>query len=483
MKKRYKIRYLQSIYLQILVIIICSVSILVLKNTVSFSILKKLYYLDWIGIVSIIFTILIYVKRTNQLISPYSLFYIFFILFQFGQSILYAFNIDYEYSIFSYYSNFWDNNLDIVFNGTVYTILCILFFNLGGLLSLKNRYKSKYAIQSQSIMWTGWIMFGVSFVPTIFSLMNEIRYSMLYGYKTSLDLITSNNLVIFFVPSCILLVLYYIKSLRNKMILIFLKTILLLYSIGLFIVGGRTEGVAIVVILILIQITLQNKKLNIIKYMKIGIIGLLLLIIITSVSDFRDESDKSLGQFVQIISEHATNDNPLFLVIGEMGWSANPLYMTMNIMENDFGYKYGESYSAALMTAIPTKLDPTGTIEQFYEKASLGRWLTTYTRLSFGVDYSMIAESFYNFGYYGSIIIVIFGYIFGRIFAFLNEDKDNFSIYQWYIKFALLYAIVTLPRRSFSYFVDQYIYIVIVYFIIMVCINKFIVKVGRRKIL
>ena len=111
----------------------------------------------------------------------------------------------------------------------------------------------------------------------------------------------------------------------------------------------------------------------------------------------------------------------------------------------------GKSYLHALVCLIPSSLDLTGLVE-FCKQSSPEQWIALQLHKSFGitfdygVGYSVIAESFYNFGNFGWLSVLIQGYIIQRILSIKFDGNDKFGMY---IKLIMLWALTTYPRRSF----------------------------------
>ena len=114
-------------------------------------------------------------------------------------------------------------------------------------------------------------------------------------------------------------------------------------------------------------------------------------------------------------------------------------------------YQVGKSYIYAIICLIPTSLDPTGMIN-VVKQMGPEQWLAaqlhgTYgVTFDYGVGYSVIAESFYNFGNFGFLIVLLQGYIIQKVLSIKFEGNNNFGMY---IKVIMLWALTTYPRRSF----------------------------------
>lgn len=123
----------------------------------------------------------------------------------------------------------------------------------------------------------------------------------------------------------------------------------------------------------------------------------------------------------------------------------------MEYIPSRTSYRFGMSYIVALILLIPKSFG----LGSVYPKLQsyLGEtWLwnanKSYGRdfLSFGVGFSMIAESYYNFSWGGIVVMIPLA---GIITHFLKEKKIE-NAWSLYIRLALMLSFFTEPRRQFQ---------------------------------
>lgn len=146
--------------------------------------------------------------------------------------------------------------------------------------------------------------------------------------------------------------------------------------------------------------------------------------------------------------------------------------MTMNVIPADVNYKFGESYLAAIVSMIPANLDPSRTIALMNRKATLDVWLKDHYGMSYGPGYSILAESYYNFGYAGVFVVFLWGVILGKLLFVGDLSEFSLNRMQLYTKLVLQYALFTFPRRPTIYFVNNLTYLVIVVFVVVYLLNS-----------
>jgi oligosaccharide repeat unit polymerase len=461
------------ICLNLFLISVVAVLFLIISNS-YYDYEKHLYLYSVVGIFAASISLYLYYLLARKWTNPYIMFYLSFIVFHFGQNILLALSIE----NFNYIFVKGFTTQDINLKGTIFTVWSILFFNLGALLSVqtgKNKghrengnvkiSKIVTGIRSSAALKTfGSIVFIVTVIPAFYVVIRSAIISINYGY-TGLYLLPRPMFIIsfldyLFIPGTIML----LASHKNKGLTVkSLKLIILVYATMSLIGGGRGQGLAIFVVLIIYNY-IQNNRLNIGSKIKVGVLILLIIVLIPILANFRGIEDKSLANFVNTVI-YTTESNVLIDTVGEMGHSMAPLLMTMKVIPSNVGFKYGESYFAAIMSAMPANFDPSGLIAYFNSKATLDNWLENYYNMSYGPGFSMIAEAYYNFGYFGLIIMVLWGVIISKLLTIKDYESIKYNSFNLYSKLVLLYSLFTFPRRPTIYFVNQIVYLIVVVFL------------------
>ncbi len=245
-----------------------------------------------------------------------------------------------------------------------------------------------------------------------------------------------------FYPFCMLLMAYT----KKKWIKIPLSVILLLWSVITALCGDRTTGIAGIMVLVLffyMSASEKNKKRSLIFLLVIGIVCIALVGVARS---FR-----STGSLF-------SNDGEESFIVGfisELGFSAFPLFMMMDIVPGIHPFQSGLQYiSSAITGFIPSILDVTGFIERLTDNADIyNDWYAMYfDHYKFGLGFSLNAESYINFGFGGPLALSLILYVVLSYLAVGKINKGEPDRFKIYCSLALLFAWFTLPRRS-SYYV------------------------------
>lgn len=441
-----------------------------------------LFILSWIGNITFLYSVYLYYINTKTLISPYLFFYTSFYIFHFGQFLLYSLGFKYDFVHLGYYKIYWNNDNDILINGIKLIIFSLSMFNLGALLSFRNRKEKKKWINPNDkimeIKLIGWILFGVTAIPYYINKVNQVMISIQHGYQglynASIETISKPSILnILFIPSCLLLLVSY----ESKKINYSFQGILVFTGLLGLLGGGRTESMGIFVMLFLYNV-IKSGGINFKKgLISTGVVYVLLLIL-SSFSDFRLIENKSLIKFVQIVSQNIFSENLLTKIIGEMGWSMGTVFMTIYIVPKEIPFALGATYLASLSRLFPTSLDPTGVLNKLHTvSASPSNLVTNFFNTNFGMDSTLVAESYYNWGYFGIIPILLIGIIMGMILGYKSEDNIADKRFSFYTKLIGSYVLFTLPRRHFGYLVNQFSYTILLVYILIVVLFVFNSKV------
>lgn len=400
------------------------------------------------GTIIILFIILLNYWYFKNLFTAYSIIFFTFCLFQFGVPILYAINDTYK--------NFYIDNqsMNIIISSAKYSIICIQIFNIGSSFATNNnkfkndikKIKINLFENNTVVLSVAKILFigmGIITIPFAIKLMN---LSSIYGYSyVKVDAMGIYNPLInlaraIFIPAGLLWLVYN----KNKKVERIIISILLFYTFISMASGGRTEGLALLLVIFYYIInSRENKKLMNNKIFK-SIIILCAVVIILFLLTYIAQSRMGNNEKFSIL-------NMIQNTFEEMGFNFTSICFTQQYIPNYSNYQKGLSYIYSIISLIPKSIDPTGIISSINNQLPelwLGRVLQeTYGSLyNFGVGYSVIAESYYNFGNYGWIIILIIGFYIQK---FLGSNYKTISPFRKYIQLSMLWALMTFSRRSF----------------------------------
>ena len=399
-----------------------------------------------------------------------------FILFQFGLPFLTAIDSKFE----SWYINQF--SLSNLILSVKITVICIQFFALGLIITAKKNNEKGKITQKNTILMDNnskniYIISKYLYLICAIVAIPLALYVVYLALKNGYSYIKDDNMNIYnaltrfvqqmIIPANLLLIIY---SNTNKTKKLWIR-LLIAYSVLLLFTGARTTSLGVFLVLILLKKDTVDLKSNRSIFNKILPIfwGVLLLFIGVFIAKYR--YDGSITKFsIKGIFES---------VIEEMGFNFTSLPFTRLFVPKTVNYKYGMSYIYSIICLIPRSLDPVGFIDKLHNMLP-ETWLANSLNdkfgnlYKFGVGYSVIAEAYYNFGKFAFISIFIQGLIIG---LFINrfDDKNKFAIY---IKYIMLFSLMTYPRRTFITLLKSIEYCVVLVIILIWCFSK---KKGKFK--
>ena len=410
-------------------------------------------------VLCIMLMILAYCEK-KRILSEYTIILAFIILFHFGQSIIYIFEPTRYLPVFSEFSE------ECVIKALKYSMICLQVFDVVfsfyyPAVENKVKYTGK---SSQSYLDAGDFISKILLViltpivmlslvlKTVFSLkygyMNLYSYNGV-GYTESAVMPYIQNL---FIIVCVLRITSSsFDKKKSKMPLL----LMLSYSILMFLVGSRSGMLSVLLPVLLIYSTKikQNAKE---EKGKIVLLAILLVVGSVFMSYFRLITEKNSVGFTESV-DYVIDNNPLSTMMIEMGGTLKPVIYCTEIFSGSESFKLGMSYLASVFLLIPNMGNFFGAIHPAAKLANLSQWLMDYKHLSHGPGFSIIAESYYNFGGFGWIIFIIWAIIFCKILG--SPDKQNEE--RNFISYAAMTLFFSLIRGSTCDFLRMFVYEVI----------------------
>lgn len=399
-----------------------------------------------IGTVLTIAAFLIYIFYERTIVSSFIIIFLAFILFQYGMPVLYALDPFYSSSYLT--RNF---NEELMKQAVLYSVICFQFFAMGGIagdkakreVSLNKRYLKEGNIRFVSISLS--VLTGAAAIP--YAILNMIA-ALRYGYASSAanNMITAvgggvtNAATAVFVPAMLLVMIYSKTKQAGKICAAVLAVFSIIYSIG----GFRSTGLTLMLVVVFYRFIDQGDHTSISSAEKrkkaVYLVLILALAAILSICIAYFRGGQKFDSFSPFAAIRATID--------EMGFSFTSICFTMKYIPQETPYQMGQSYISAIIALIPQHMDPTGLIAEILRNTP-ERWMAVHTRqlgYNFGLGYSVIAESFYNFGYLGIIAVFIQSYIIKRIVSLRIVNNTKFA---QYMNLVMIYSLLTYPRRQF----------------------------------
>lgn len=408
-------------------------------------------YSSWIGILSIVCLIWagITLKRVNKTwFSLVFMFEISYCVLTLGQSILTGLGV--EYNTVNQYmrENAADVNRAYVFN-----ILCFIALHVGILFRLsKNRKPPEKEKEKADYLPTmrllGWIVFAVSLVPFLYEFYQLITAYSSMGYAAAYDSMSGSTswskvfslVADFFPPSIFMLLISYQEKQVPKYIL---AAIILLVSFANLAIGNRSEPICYIVALLWVFVKYANTKTAKRGTTIIAVITLLLIVlVIPIIGQTRNTGELNVQTVVEGVTGEGSVLNGITATVEGMGYSVFPTIKTMQLIPASYPFHYGQSYFYAVLGIFPNVLGGTHVSVQY---AALAQWLMKALHMKYGPGFSMPAEAYYNFGWYGALIMPFFGYILATILDERNVLGRPLRMFVLVAGFVVLFSI---PRRD-----------------------------------
>lgn len=408
-------------------------------------------------------------KKAGTFFSSYAVFLIVFYLFQNGQVLLYALNIPFDTFYVDKYSS------RILLDSVIFSTLCLISAFGASIFSLnkspndiiqKNgnqlNPKNVLAVSKKGFFFLGIVALPLMFVK--FYICATTGYFMMIKFAETVPSILKMIEKLFLAFSVLSLVYSDRKSRWYKIITI----IILIWSLLAVFSGDRTVGLAGIAMLLLYRSNTNGVKLSFIKRVKkytfFIFVGLGILYLINIAFSFRMQEQ---------VETHSVYDTVID-AISQLGFSFFPLVLMMDVCPSVHSFQYGKTFIGGLVYGlIPSNIDFFGITETFEEWSSgPTSWIDQDFNYNFGIDFSLIAECWVNFGWYGWIAMFFLCVVIAKLLRnvdFMNKDNK----FSQYTSLILMYSWFTLPRRK-SYFIfnNWFWYILVVAILLLIFCRK-----------
>ncbi len=401
-----------------------------------------------------------YAVINEKIFTAFSLFFMAFCVFQFGQFYLYGLGVQYDY-VFQhpFYSKFATEKSMLIV--AQFTLLSIQVLMLAGVMV---GVKEKQFILTEKmnvyhLKRVGKLLFWISAPAMLIITSVQVLVTVRYGYEALRIGSTAaflaklgilDRISIFYIPSLILL---WIVNMNKRKTQIIYEILMIIHTLAYLIIGQRTFSIGLAGTLILMKFN-NAKKIKFSKILAIIIFGVGLMGISNYLADARLAGGVGVGS--KSILDVFVN------FIGSLGWSCFPMMVVVGASPQSIPYTYGISYLGSIVGFLPSFIDPSGLLRMI-TNASVEGWLTAYVKANFGIGYSLTAEAYHNFAWFGVIAIFIIGLVAASI---LNCTKEKLSPFRYYVQMSMTYAMFTLPRRGIYDMFNYLFYFVFVFWLL-----------------
>lgn len=396
-------------------------------------------------------------KITNTKFDAYLLFSIALYLFNVGHLFLIPFNGVTEK--FSFVDS-WDITKATLFRVEYIVLSFLLAFHIGAIFAVKKKdvqfCQSLTRIgQLESIKKVGWLGVFVSMPFYISVTIKKLLIVAIYGY---LGLYTNDNsnleinsfsriLSDLFEPSVLCLVFYYENIKKHRLVTYSLS--FLITCLPAFFFGARTGAVIMLGLMFLIYYISNKGEIPFKRIIIYAVSAYMILVLLVLVRNTRLYSNDSNNNF-EISSElqkTIQEEKIIPSVISEMGWSMYATIKTIEMLNNpNENLRYGSSFLWSFTTLIPNFFWETHPAQ---EHANMSNWITKKLNFNYGIGFSIIAESYVNFGRAGFIFMFFFGILICTTLRPVNPLLYDNNYIRTMVSIIFLWFIILIVRNNF----------------------------------
>lgn len=299
----------------------------------------------------------------------------------------------------------------------------------------------------------GVIFFAIAIVPTLITLATNIYLTFTVGYgERMLNTIYRRSGITniasilsgFMIPA--LLALFIGRNRNQKWPVIAVAAYMVLYTLS----GSRINTM----ILLLGVLYIQNKffeKLNFKKIIKYGILFVLVVSIFSVISVARVNIGSG-GEVKTVLNESVDSvieNNAFISAISEAGYTFEATATVVDNCPSNVNYNYGISYLSGLIYILPN-----GLTNNYYNlvKSTDEVFKGYINAYGSGIGSSYIAEAYWNFGYLSLIVMLIFGFLIGKLSVSLNNaiyTRNYIKIFMCIYIFVCIAFYVRSDTRTF----------------------------------
>lgn len=439
----------------VLYLFICFIQIILLYCTAN-----KYTTMAYISIFQLVLNLLylIYMYKNNSIYV--CIFIIISWVFHCGQILIKGFNVNVDI-IFDFEKYVTQ---DAAFKSFCFYYISQIVLMFGIIISnIIYKKKKKKVLENVKYKQISLILLLIGIGPRLYIDFSQLINGLSQGYSGVYSLIIPQPIqtFAFFFDASMIFYLFTIEDKKKKYIFIFV----IIYKSLMMMTGARQEKLVFLLMWVIIYYFFI-RKINIFSAIKLIIIGYIGISFIYSIGNLR--AANSIDLFDVIKNTFIPNSKIIGELLGEFGSAFDTLAVTIYKTPQIVEYGFGKSYIAGILSIIPklVSIFPTLSNKVIYIRLYKG---TTF----FGGSY--LGEIYYNFGSYGYFLLIILGYILGKIQAnFISDKQKGYDIDKILSVIIGIYLILFI-RGYFTDFVQKIVWL----YIVIAIICKFSFKKER----
>ncbi len=470
-----------------IVVFICGMAQFSSSNGYSSGILNQLVPIQsWIGLIVLLVILFQWKCMTDKWVTLYTIFLLFFTVFNFGQCILWAFNIHPENEIGKVllFSTIPSSALLIVKAQLLY-IVSITTLNCGAVMAFSKKYtdalteKSSFGYLKPTMtkdnnnrvraLFVSCCLWSIIVVPaTLYKAWFYYLAVKNFGYAAIGTTVYASGILdilsALFFPCLIGLL---IGSQNKRSVVIFVFCTYAIYAILSTLSGDRGEWITRLFVLVWIEY-FYYRKVSIKKGAKLFVVSIVGLWIVQTAISFRNKGGVTFAALGEALFD--SGNNPIISCLVEFGHS---MAIVMILLAGDIVYPYGNTYLASLITMASPGLANGILGTQF---VNVHEWFPKeILHINYGSDFSMIGEAVLNYGpYIAPLVLGIFGYFILKITFYPYSKK--LSPFVLCMALNVVSVLFKLPRTTMWFFLNSsfygYLLIGITYITVKTIIDK-----------
>ena len=432
--------------------------------------------------ISLLIKIIIWIKISKTLIDPYMIFFIVLFIFTCGQCIGWATGLNLSDK------DLWDRvdhglNRLLLLKGVLYTMISLSFFHLGGILgnNLSEKKHSKKIWTEDQVVRAykkiGKLLLIFCIPAFAIKTAQDLIAVAIGGYSNYYVVNAGRSLIMslfsimadYYQPCMLILFIAYRKNKTYRRGIV----VAMLFDVAATLYIGGRSGAVMILLGILLAYYYFIKPFSVKQMIMGGAIGYVVIAFMNGLAKIRGMSGRGLSDFISVLGSSFSNVIGNF--IGELGWTMTSICWTMNMVPSDYPFRYGMSYLVAITSWIPSFVFGGKVNHPAVIWSNLSDWLAEAQHMTYGPGYTMVAESYINFGWLGVIPMLIEGFIIAKIIAKVshkNVSKDMFgATFQILIIMIVMKALV---RASLSVALRSCVFTLLPLYIVM----KYFLKKG-----
>lgn len=398
--------------------------------------------------------------------DPYILFLTAAVLFNCGQPILEVFGQNEKSLLRDHFSE----NISLA---TLYLVaLGISALHLGVMLSSVSSPGRNVATVAKPIFpefhlrnvyYVGLALLLISAVPTILNMRERLQIVMTGGYASlfqqqpeKVGLAASVSLLAdFLIPGIAFVIAGGMR--RRIMRTVALSTVFLWTALELF-AGQRAHALMPT----LAMVWLWDRRVKRIPKAALVGVGLLIMCLVCPVMALtRNEAGSERLSLSRMQNAFNKIDNPLVAELSEMGFSANTIAWTLELVPGTRPFSLGGTYLSAILILVPNWSSGLHPAMHLFGYDIPDYWLTWQTDREFAArggsyGYSFIAEAYLNFGWVAPLALFVLGAIYGRLrrWTLNGGDPAKLAVMGIFLSSVLFFARsgLMLVVRSLSWY-------------------------------